>query len=178
MLETRSTTRSPAVVGGDGRSGGSGAAETPGRPGPIACTALLQARTAARIVAATRRRTAYRRCRALCDDIVERVSALSMARHTPVASRLAGQVRADADAILRHVSRLSGCDGGRHAGAGTTLTVVRSEAGVEALAEELSGELLDAQSGWERARRQSVALAMSLRVSVHAMTEAYSSTGR
>jgi hypothetical protein len=143
-------------------------------PEPIAGTARIQARTAARMLAAARRRHLYRRCRSLCDDIVERLGALAMARGTDEAGSVAAQVRADADAILRLVCRLGRREGRPFAGgAATNLLIVRSEAAVEALAEELSSELLDAQIGWESAHRQSLILAMSLRISVHAMTEAY-----
>jgi hypothetical protein len=170
MLEMRPTATPPRSVSQPGRHG-----VHPAHSEPIAGTARIQARTAARVLAASRRRHLYRRCRSLCDDIVERLGALGMARGTEDADRLAAQVRADADAILRHVCRLCRGEGSPFAGgAGTNLLIVRSEAAVEALAEELSSELLDAQIGWESAHRQSLTLAKSLRISVHAMTEAYS----
>lgn len=172
MVETSLTAAPPRPADRPGRIE---PAPRPAHAGPIAGTATIQARTTARMLAAARRRSLYRRCRSLCDDIVERLGALNMARGTADAGRLACQVRADADAILRHVCRLSRREGGPIArGAATNLLIVRSEAAVEALAEELSSELLDAQIGWESARRQSLTLAMSLRISVHAMTEAYS----
>lgn len=139
--------------------------------GPIAGTTSVQVRAGARTLAAAQRHRCYRRCRTLCDDIVERLGALAVEADPVRAARLATRLRSDADALLRLTTRLNRPEWRELVSRRARLFVVLSGACVEALVEELGTELTDAEAGRPSAQGRALALVMSLRAGVYALTE-------
>ncbi|HEY2704728.1 MAG TPA: hypothetical protein VGL20_13675 [Candidatus Dormibacteraeota bacterium] len=139
--------------------------------GPIACTTTEQVRATARTMAEAQRRRCYRRCRTLCDDIVERLGALAVEEDAVRAARLASRLRADSDVLLRLATSFNRPEWRALVSRRARLFVVQSGAGVEALVEELGTELSDAESGRPSAQGRALALVMSLHAGVYALTE-------